>query len=180
MLLGILYPYAANRATFAIALERLRERPLTRLDAGEVLDALGARLGGRASASRFWLAVRMFAYARRSGKLKYAASIPAEVVEQVDRRAANARSSRLIASVPEALRTVALFGLICYAVPTTLFFLATLGVTQALGLTLSAATSVSFAAAIGVMGLNVVWLIPPAHIALVSLYFHAREACGEL
>ena len=122
----------------------------------------------------------MLAFAPRSAKLVLAASIPAEVVERLGRREANERSRLLLASVREALRTVALFGLICYAVPTTLFFLATLGLTQAAGLDLSTATSVSFAVAIGVMGMNVVWLIPPAHIALVSLYFHAREASGEV
>ena len=72
-----------------------------------------------------------------------------------------------------------MFGLVCYAVPTVLFFLAALGVFQALGSDLSTALSASFAVAIVVMGMNVVWLIPPAHLALVMLYFVAREASGE-
>ena len=43
----------------------------------------------------------------------------------------------------------------------------------------ASAVNVSFGVAVVAMGMNVVWLIPPAHVALVMLYFVAREAAGE-
>jgi hypothetical protein len=182
MLLGVMVTYGINRATFALVIERLRARPLSPLEAGDVFSELSARLGGgpvRGLAGYAGLLARAFTFVGNSPRLALWAAVPVRIVEGAGRREANARSLRLFAEVPAALRSVGAFGMVCYAVPILLFFLSALGVTQALGMDRASAVSVSFGVAVVATGMNLVWLIPPAHVALVMLYFVAREAAGE-
>src|SRR5262249_16991159 len=101
------------------------------------------------------------------------------IVEGMSRREAIVRSRELAGRLPHVLKVINRFALVLYMVPTILFFFSAFGIARMADMDMTSSINVSVNVATIIMGLNVVWIIPPAHIALVILYFKSRQAGGE-
>jgi serine/threonine protein kinase len=181
---SLMFTFTVNRFGFTIVLEQLIVAPLGRIDFQTVIEVLSKRLGitdlptGPSKYLKIYYKIVKIGL-KLSPSLAQINCPSVMIVEGLGRREAILRSKELVSRLPHVLKGITRFALLLYMVPTTLFFFSAFGIARIIEMDMTSSINVSVTVATIVMGLNVVWIIPPAHIALVMLYFKSRQAGGE-
>jgi hypothetical protein len=101
------------------------------------------------------------------------------VIEGLDIRAAYARSLALTSRMRHLVNGIQVMALGVFLTAGVVLFFAAFGVLAMIGLDRLVSVAVGVIAALVILSLNTVWLVPVSAIALTMLYFRARQASGE-
>ncbi|HEY0591479.1 MAG TPA: serine/threonine-protein kinase [Thermoanaerobaculia bacterium] len=177
----VLWMTMALHATFAFAMRRMRDQPLAAIDPGAVNDELSARLGlpeASGPVRRFRRLFPLYLRCERKARIgsgDFAFLIAA--IENLPPEDAGPRADRLAAPVQNAyawIRGSLLVSLLLFPAAEAMVAYTILGAMR-----LPVSSDAAVLVGIGLVPLNIVWMMPVFSIAFSLLYVHARKANGE-